>query len=60
MKGSQLDLDRLALEIKEMQYWHPLFKVLKRELSALGYWRNRERGNPQLGYAKSKQRQMND
>ena len=27
-----------------------LYKVLKDELSALGHWRNKARGNPQAGY----------
>ena len=52
-KASKLDLDRLAAEIKEMQYWHPLFKVLKRELTDLGYWRNHKRGDSKLGWARS-------
>jgi hypothetical protein len=28
----------------------PLYKTLKSELMSLGYWRNRERGNPVKGY----------
>jgi hypothetical protein len=27
-----------------------LFHILKQELSPLGYWKNKERGNPSLGY----------
>ena len=26
-KASKLDLDRLVLEVRGMQYWHPLFNV---------------------------------
>jgi hypothetical protein len=54
VKGSKLDLNVLVQEIRDMQYWQPLFKVLKKELTQLGYWRNRERGNPKLGYERSK------
>ena len=45
-----IDLDELREEIKEMRYWHPLFRVLKEELEKQGYWKNRSRGNPRLGY----------
>ena len=30
-----------------------LFKVLKRELTILGYWRNHKRGDSKLGWARS-------
>jgi protein associated with RNAse G/E len=54
VKGSQLDLEQLKREIRKIEYWHPLFKLLKEELTKLGYWKNRQRGNPSLGYAKMK------
>ena len=57
-KASKIDLVRLATEIRTMQYWHPLFKVLKRELSALGYWKNHKRGDPKLGWVKSREKNI--
>ena len=29
------------------------YKILKEELSTLGYWKNRPRGNPKKGYRKA-------
>jgi hypothetical protein len=29
-----------------MNYDSPIYKMLKRELTALGYWRNKPRGRP--------------
>ena len=47
---SKLNMIQLAEDIKTMEYWHPLFKTLKAELSKLGYWRNKSRGNPKKGW----------
>ncbi len=54
--GTKIDLDRLATEIRDMKRYHALYKVLKRELGILGFWRNQKRGNPQLGYKNSNQK----
>jgi hypothetical protein len=35
----------LRLEIQRMTYKDPLYKVLKEELSKLGHWKNRARGD---------------
>jgi hypothetical protein len=32
--------------VQEMNYDSPIYKMLKRELTAKGYWRNRPRGKP--------------
>ncbi len=45
-----MDTNQLALAIQSMTPRSKLYKVLKRELSLLGYWRNRPRGNPAKGY----------
>jgi hypothetical protein len=37
---------RLREEIRKMSTRSQLFRVLKEELKALGYWRNRPRGKP--------------
>jgi protein associated with RNAse G/E len=57
-KATKLDLDQLALEIKGMQYWHPLFKTLKRELTDLKYWRNHKRGDSKLGWSRSHEKDI--
>ena len=36
-----------------------LYKILKEELSRLGYWKNKERGNSKKGYRNSEIFQMN-
>ena len=51
-----LDYNRLVLEIRNMNHRKKLFQVLKTELQKLGYWRNLQRGNPKLGFAKAKHR----
>jgi hypothetical protein len=54
---TSLDYDRLILEIHCMNDKKKLFHVLKKELINLGYWRNHPRGNPKLGYARSKNKE---
>lgn len=46
---SKIDIDQLRKEIRGMQRWHVLYGALKQELGALGFWRNKPRGNPSLG-----------
>lgn len=48
--GSKINLEQLILEIRNLQRWQPLYKVLKRELLAKGYWKLRKRGNPSKAY----------
>ncbi len=49
-----IDLDELAREIREMNSRREMYKVLRRELSLLGYWKNKPRGDPKKGYSISK------
>ena len=51
---SGINLDELRAAIRRMNRWDPLYLVLKKELSALGYWRNKPRGDPAKGYDKAK------
>ncbi len=44
------ELIKLALAIKDMSPRGRLFKLLKSELCMRGYWKNKPRGNPALGY----------
>lgn len=46
----KLDLNLLCESIRSMTRHSPIYKVPKEELSALGYWKNRPRGNPAKGY----------
>lgn len=45
-----IDLEELRQAIKAINTRKRLFRVLKEELSLLGYWKNRQRGNPKKGY----------
>ena len=47
---SKLNLQQLAEEIRQLERHQSLYKVLKKELMYLGYWKNKERGNPKKGY----------
>ena len=51
---SEIDLGQLARAIRKMDRHQLLYQVLKRELTRLGYWRSRPRGNPAKGYLKSR------
>jgi len=41
---SEIDLEQLAREIRNLERHLALYKVLKGELSKLGYWKNKKRG----------------
>lgn len=47
---------KLTIEIRQMTRDTKLFKLLKTELQAQGYWKNKARGNPQRGYKVSRDR----
>ena len=47
---TKLDLNQLKLEIQNLKYDQKLYKVLKDELSAIGHWKAKPRGNPAKGY----------
>ncbi len=57
---SKIDLIQLEKEITDPKYKfgrkNPLWQLLKRLLMPMGYWKNRSRGNPKLGYAISQKR----
>lgn len=44
-----MDLDSLARQIRTMSVRSQLYKTLKAELSALGYWKNKPRGKHDKG-----------
>lgn len=41
-----IDLEELKREIRTMSVRTQLYKLLKTELSARGWWKNRRRGKP--------------
>ena len=43
-------MEQLVKEIRQLERHQVLYSVLKRELSQLGYWKNRQRGDPAKGY----------
>jgi len=49
-----IDLEELRKEIRQLTRDQALYRVLKEELGALGYWKARPRGNPQKGYQKAR------
>ena len=53
---TKINLIQLSREIRTMSRQNVLYKVLKRELTRLGYWRNRPRGNPVKGYKVMRER----
>ena len=48
--ASKLDLFQLVKEIRNMNYRQKIYKVLKQELTSLGYWRVKGRGDAKKGY----------
>lgn len=50
-----LDMKELRTAIQRMDRHSTLYKVLRDELTLLGYWRKKPRGNPQLGYTKMRE-----
>ena len=48
--ATKLDLDQLRIEIRDLNRSKQLYKVLKVELSRLGYWKNQRRGDPVKAY----------
>ena len=52
--AKKIDIEGLREVIKGMNRRQKLYKLLKKELSALGYWRNRPRGKPSADNFKGK------
>ena len=51
MNKKHIFITALIKEIRVMKPKTLLYKALKTELSLLGYWHNKPRGNPAKGYA---------
>ena len=50
---SRIDHNQLKTEIRQMSVRSNLYKLLKAELTGLGYWKQKPRGNPEAGYRAS-------
>jgi len=55
---SKIDLEQLRIEIRKLHRSQSLYRLLRDELSTLGFWRFRKRGNPALGYKRMKERKL--
>jgi len=56
---SKLNLEQLRLEIRDMTRTHALYRLLRDELTLLGFWRARPRGDPAKAYRVMKQGKEN-
>ncbi len=44
--GTNLDIDQLRKEIRELNRTKILYRVLRDELTKIGHWKQKPRGNP--------------
>lgn len=51
-----IDLEELRQAIKNMTRQQGIYRVLRDELSLMGYWHKLPRGNPKLGFKNMKAR----
>lgn len=49
---TQIDHERLRLEIRNMTYDSSLYKLLKDELTPLDHWKGKKRGKPNPRFTK--------
>jgi len=47
---SKIDHNQLKIEVQQMSIRSKLYRLLKTELTKLGYWKQKPRGNPKAGY----------
>jgi len=48
--STKIDLEQLRKEIRRLKRTQSLYRILKEELSRIGYWKNQARGNPEKAY----------
>lgn len=51
-----IDLVALRLAVRSMTRKQEIYRVLKEELTVLGYWKQQGRGNPSEGYRQQRAR----
>jgi protein associated with RNAse G/E len=49
-KKSEIDLEKLRSEIRELKWGTQLYRVLKEELSKIDHWKQQGRGDPVKAY----------
>ena len=54
------DLEVLKNEIRRMHRNSPLYRLLRDELTAMGYWKKKPRGKPDKGYQVMCERKSNN
>lgn len=47
---TKIDLSQLIREIRQLERHQKLYRILRDELTKLGWWRAKPRGNPEKGY----------
>lgn len=52
---TKINLNQLRKEIRGMNRQHALYRVLRDELTILGFWKQRPRGNPTAAYRHMKE-----
>lgn len=57
-KPSEIDLEQLAIEIRHMHRGKAIYRVLRDELSKLGFWKRKPRGNPALGLKTARENKL--
>ena len=55
---SKVDLYQLRIELRKLERHQKLYKLLKEELTTLGFWRVKPRGDPAKGLAVMKERKQ--
>jgi hypothetical protein len=53
-----INYPELREKIQKMTRDTLIYKLLKEELSVLGYWKNKSRGDPRKGYEVSKDKRL--
>ena len=48
--GTNINLEQLRKEIRGLNRTKILYRVLKEELSKIGHWKNKARGDPAKGF----------
>lgn len=56
--NKSLDLELLRSKIRKLNRQQKLYEVLRDELTPLGYWHKKPRGNPKKGGLASKEKRL--
>jgi hypothetical protein len=53
---TKINIEQLKLEIRSMNRQSLLYRTLRDELTEMGFWKARERGNSKLGYQRMREK----